>query len=279
MNIQTKASFVRESLSFFRTKKFLIIALAVVGISIVFPLLTSGLGDLMDSMSDIYAEYDIDVSTMTEELGSSASTGIIMSTSGITEIGLIVLLILINSAAGGEQKKRAVIIPKSAGLRSFAYIFPKFIVYPLSAFVIAVIAMFASWIVSVMVFDANDATFGGVLLAGILAGISLMLYTCFHLALGTATGKAGMSAAVCIAASILLSNFFAFSSTGNMYNPFVLTALAKTVIAKGTVSGAEFLDIAVTIVFALALMIVAYFLALFAQNARKIDNRGDEIEL
>jgi len=33
------------------------------------------------------------------------------------------------------------------------------------------------------------------------------------------------------------------------------------------------------VVFAFALMVCAYFIALFAQNARKIDNTGDEIEL
>jgi hypothetical protein len=272
MNIQTKASYKKELLAYFRTKRVLAIALVILGMSLFSPLLITGMGALMDAMGDLYQEFGMDISELTEALGTAASIGVSSSVSDITGIGLIVTLILLNRAAGGEQKKRAVIIPRSAGLRSFAYITPKF-------FVFAVLAMLASWPVSVLLFEVNDVTFSGVLLAGVLSGVCLMFFICFHLTLGTATGKAGMSAAVCITASLLLSNIFAFTISDYMYNPFALDLLAISVVQNGEIIVAELVDIAVTVVFALAIMVAAYYIALFAQNARKIDNSGNEIEL
>ena len=247
MSIQTKAGFNKELFAYLRTKKFLTIALVMLGLSILSPLIVSGLGFLMDAMSDIYDEFGMDVSEMTEMLGTSASIGVTSSVGDITGTAIIVVLLLLNSAAGGEQKKRSIIIPKSAGLKSFAYIFPKFIIYPLSIFILSVIAMFASWGASVILFDVNDVTFTGVLLAGILSGICLMMYTCFHLTLGTATGQAGMSAAVCISASVIFSNIFAFVDIGYMFNPFALNILAVSSVQNSYVTGSELLDIGITI--------------------------------
>ena len=279
MNIQVKACFIKESLAFFRTKRFFIIALVIIGLSAFSPLMISGLGFLMDAMSDIYEEFGMDVSDMTQFLISSSSTGVVSSISDITGAGLIVFLLLINRAAGGEQKKRAEMIPRSVGLSSFAYIFPKYIIYPLSGFVLAICAMFVSWGISAWVFDVNDVTFTAVLLAGVLTGVTLMMYISFHLALGTATSRAGMSAAICIAASILVPGVLQFATSEYMFNPFTLELLAANTIAADTVTGSDITDILVTIVFALALMTASFFIALFAQNAKRIDNSGDDIEL
>jgi len=279
MNIQTKASFKKELLSYFRTHRFLTIALVIIGLALLSPLLIAGMGALMDSMSELYAEMGTDVSEMTEILTESTSTGVESSIDSVNVVGLIVMILLLTRAAGGEQKKRSVIIPKSAGLRSFAYIFPKFIIYPLSAFVLAIVAAFISWAVSIPLFDVNDVGFNGVLLAGVLSGVHLMLYLCFHLTLGTATGKAGMSAAICIAVVMLVPNLLVVMGTDYMFNPFTINVLAYTSVHFGSLSGSELMDIAATVAFALGIMVVTYFIALFAQNARKIDNSGSEIDL
>jgi len=279
MNIQIKASFKKELLSYFRTQRFLTIALVIIGLALISPLLIAGMSALMDSMSDLYAELGTDVTEMTEILTETSSIGVESSIDSVNVVGLIVMILLLNRAAGGEQKKRSVIIPKSAGLQNFAYIFPKFIIYPLSAFVLAIIAAFASWAVSIPLFEANDLVFSGVLLAGVLSGVHLMLYLCFHLTLGTATGKAGMSAAICIAVVTLVPNILAVMGTDYMFNPFTINILAYTSVHSSSLSGSEFLDIAATVAFALGIMVATYFIALFAQNAKKIDNSGNEIDL
>ena len=279
MNNQTKASFKREFLAFFRTNTFLIVACVIIGLSIFSPTLIAGMGILMDAMSDVYDEMGMDITGMTELLGSSAAVGVASSVEIVTGTSLIVLLLLINKAAGGEQKKRAMIVPKSAGLRSFPYIFPKFIIYPLTAFFLAVLAILISLPISILLFDTNDVTFSSTLLAGVIAGVSLMFYVCCHLALGTATGRAGMSAAVCITVSIILPVIFSALGSDYMFNPFTLGNQAAVVIYSEVVPNQELLDIVFSIIFALGIMVITYFVALFAQNARKIDNSGSELEL
>jgi hypothetical protein len=88
-----------------------------------------------------------------------------------------------------------------------------------------------------------------------------------------------MSAAVCIVASVILPNIFAFTGSDYMYNPFTLDLLAVSSVQGHSLSGGALNDIIITVVFALALMTASYFIALFAQNAKKIDNSGNEIDL
>jgi hypothetical protein len=279
MNIQTKASFKKELIAYFRTKTFLIIILAIVGLSLLSPIAIIGLGNMINAMSDIYDELGVNIDGMTEALGESASIGVASSVSDITGVGMIVILLLINKTAGGEQKKRSIIIPRSAGLRSDSYLFPKYIIYPPSMLLIAIVAVLSSWVISSLLFDVSDISFVNALLAGVLSAMSMMLYVCFHITLGTATGRAGMSATVCILSALLLPNIFALTDMEYMYNPFVLNLLASRVIHGDTISNTEMLDYVITVAFALAIMAGTYFIALFAQNARKIDNTGNEIKL
>jgi ABC-2 type transport system permease protein len=279
MKMQTKASFRKETLAFLRTNKFLTLAIVLIGISILYPLLMIGMGPLLDSMSPMYDELGMDVSGMPEMLISSASVGVSSGVTSLASIGLLVYLLLMNSFAGGEQKKRSVIIPRSAGLRSFGYIFPKFIIYPLAALALAIIGAFAAWGTSVWLYETNDVSLLGVLVSGVLAGIFMMFFICCHLTLGTSTGKAGMSSAICIVASVLLPDIFVIMGFEYVYNPFTLTYLAGAVVVDGALGAFETLDIVITALITLAIMVALYFIALFAQNARKIDNTGNEIRL
>jgi len=279
MSLQTKASFKKEVLAFFRTKKFLIIASVLVGWSVLNPLLMVGLGSLMNTMKPIYNDMGMDVSIVSSLLGSTASMGVSSAVGELAGTGLVVFILLINSFAGGEQKKRSIMIPKSSGLRNFSYIFPKFIVYPLSALVLAIAGAFASWGISSLIYRVNDVSPEGVLMGGILAGVCLMFYTCCHLTLGTATGKSGMSAAVCIVSALLLPNLFAALGSDYIYNPFTLNIMASSIVAEGALQRMQPLDIAMTVLIAFALMVVFYFIAIFAQNAKQVDNTGNETKL
>ena len=279
MGIQTRANFKKEFLAFFRTNRFTTLAVAFICIALLSPLLITGMGVFMTAMSDIYDEMVVDVTGMTDLLGSYSSTSVISSTGDLTTIALVVFLLLINNHAGGEQSKRAVIIPRSSGLRSFSYIFPKFIIYPLSAFVLGFAGMIASWFISGLLFDVHDVIFGVAALAGALVGVSLMLYTCFHLALGTATGRPALSATVCIIASFILPSAIALADADLVFNPFALRLIASEALSIGFITFSHGQDIAATVLVAFAIMLLTYFIALFAQNAKRIDNRGNEINL
>jgi len=280
MDMQTNASFRKEFLAFFRTNKFLILALVLIGLSILNPLMYAGRNSMMDLISDVYGELGMDVSGLTDALNSpSSSQGVSSAIMDITQTSLIVFLLVINSNAGGELKKRSVMIPRSAGLQSFSYIFPKFIVYPLAGFVLALASAFASWGISSVIFQDNDVVFLGVLLGGALVGVCMMFYICAHITIGTATGKAGLSATVCILVSLILPNAFMLFGSERVYNPFMLNVLAATAVTKEGLSILQPVEVIVTVLFTLALMAIMFFVALFAQNARKIDNTGNEIRI
>ena len=143
----------------------------------------------------------------------------------------------------------------------------------------AIAAAFASWGVSSAVYPYNDVTALGVLFGGMLSGVCMMFYVCAHLTIGTATGRAGLSATICIVASLLLPTFFSAVGSGITYNPFTLNVLAGSIVTINSVGEVPLLEIIITLVFTLAIMAVLYSLALFAQNAKKIDNSGNEIRI
>jgi len=278
MSRQTGACFRKEILAYLRSRSFLAIACVIIGLSILSPVLIAALSSLMSVMGDLYTQVDSDIPDMSS-ITEYSSTGVASSISDITSAGLIVILILLNKAAGGEQKKRAVIIPRSAGLQNFSYLFPKYIIYPLSALFLTIISIIISWITSGLIFNTDDLVFSNVLVSGVLVGTALMFYVCLHLTIGTATGQAGMSAVVCILLSLILPLVFAAVDMGYMFNPFALELIATTVLHSHPIPATQLLDIFISVAFALGIMVTSFFIALFAQNARRIDNTGDEIVL
>ncbi|MCL2366281.1 MAG: hypothetical protein FWC75_04440 [Oscillospiraceae bacterium] len=279
MNQQISASFKKEKLAFFRTKRLLMLILIVVGWGILGPVLLRGLGVMIDSLTPVYDDLGMDVSGMTQILATYVSTGVASSISDITSVGLIAFLLMINSFAGGEQKKRSIMIPRTSGLRSTGYLLPKYIIYPLTALILAIVAAFASWGASVLVFEINDVAVGGVLSAGLIAGVCLMFYICIHLTLGTATGRAGMSSVLVIIVSLLVPGLFSVLGSDYIYNPFLMGTMAVSAISGDGILMVMNSEIVMTLLIALVLMVIFYFLALFAQNAKKIDNSGNEIKL
>ena len=281
MNMQTKASFHKEYLAFTKTHRLLILALIIIGWAILGPIMIRGLGIVMNTLAPVYDELGLDISEMTDMLALNVSTGVTSAISDLTTTGLIAALILINSFAGGEQKKRSIMIPKSAGLRNHPYLLPKYIIYPLTVLILATIAAFVSWGISTIVFEINDVSGLNVLLGGLLAGISLMFYISIHLTLGTATGKAGMSSVIVIIISLLLPNLFAALGSELIYNPFTLNIMATSLIIDNIALMPLFQpqEIIVTVIITLVLIAILYFIALFVQNAKKIDNSGNEIRL
>ncbi|MCL2696649.1 MAG: hypothetical protein FWE74_01055 [Oscillospiraceae bacterium] len=273
MSIQVKASFKKEITAFTRTKRFFILLCVFVGLAVFDPLILRGTGALMEAVSE--AET---LGELFGEMTTASSSGVSSLVNDLALAGLIVFLLLINGFAGGEQKKRSIIIPRTSGLRNNAYLTPKFIVYPAAAFVLTLLAVFVAAAVSASVFAVNDLVIPQVFAAAVLLGVNLMLYTCFHLCIGTATGKAGMSAAICIGASILVPGIFSVMSMGiegNLiaYNPFALSVMAMGAVSVMPDTG----EAAATVIIALAIMIACWLLALFAHNARRIDNKGNEI--
>ena len=268
MDIQLKASFAKECLAFTRTKRLLILTCVIIGLSILSPLLIAGLGALMKSMSGMYDSFGVDISGLSGALSSSATLGVSSQINDVSGVGLIVFLLLINSFAGEEQKKRSIIIPQSSGLTGFNYLMPKFVVYPLAAFLLSMLGTISASAISALVFGVNDIVWPLAIAGGATLGVYNMFYVCLHLALGTSTGKAAMSSAVCIGASILLPSILSAVDAAPAYNPFTLNLTAASLVY-----GAETVSDSISgILVALGIMACVFLIALFAQKAKKIDN-------
>jgi ABC-2 type transport system permease protein len=272
--MQLKASFKKELLAFWRTKRFVILTCVFIGWALFSVALVRGMSELLSVLED---NPDVNLG---EGFASAAAGGVFTAITELATTALLVFLLLLNSFAGGEQKKRSVIIPRSAGLRSFSYIFPKFIVYPLIIFVLSVLGVLAASGLSALLFENNDLVMSRVLLGGVLLGVYLMMYVSFHLSLGTATGRAGMSAAICIVASFILPPIFQTLATAEhaagveayVYNPFALSMMAAGSVYQVPPTR----DIIMTVLITFAIMVIVYFVALFVQNAKRIDNSGNE---
>jgi len=277
--MQTKASFKKEALSFFRTGRFYIVAGVIFGLALFLPLMIAGTAALLSGDVPINGDLGMDMTGINEMIPSNSSTGVAMSIGGIAEIGLIVFIIFLNRAAGGEQKRRTIIIPKSSGLRSFSYLFPKYVIYPITGFILGFLGMLASYGISLLLFDTNDILPLNIVMASLLIGASLALYICFHLTLGTSTGRSGLSAAICIIAAVLLPTTFSTVGSEVIFNPFAMNLLAGQTVMSGHLLNSRIMDIVFTFLFAKGIMIITFLVALFALNARRIDNSGDEREL
>jgi ABC-2 type transport system permease protein len=275
MDFQTKACVRKEILAFLRTKKFFIMLCVIIGWSILSPLILVGMGNFFDITGDLYYDMGVDVTGLTGQLTSYASTGVTSQLSEIAGLGMIVYFLIISSFAGGEQKKRSIIIPQSSGLGSLSYILPKFIVYPLAILILSVLGTIAASLISGWAFEVNDLVFSRVLVAGLLMGVYNMFFTCIHLTIGTGTGKPFISSAICIGTLLIVPSLFVLANMTPAFNPFTLISAATSALHGGE----ESLDIIVGIIVAFVLMAILFFIALFAQNARKIDNSGNEVLL
>jgi hypothetical protein len=274
MDMQLRAGLAKEKSAFLGTKRFLALALVFLGIAIFYPLLVWGSGQLLMGIDDLGVEGMDAFGELGGIVTQHATTGAQSGTEGVTTVGLLVFLILINAFAGGEQKRKSIIIPQSAGLSNFNYILPKFIVFPLTAFAFTVISVFvASWF-SVLLYSHNDLVLTNVLVSAVLAGVFNMLYVCLHLTLGTATGKAGMSSAICIVSAILvMPMFFAGINVLPELNPFIMNIAAISVAAGSWIRS----EMLIGVIIAVIIMISVFYLALFVQNAKMIDNSGNDI--
>jgi hypothetical protein len=273
MDMQTKAGIKKELLAFFRTKKFFILALIVIGWSILSPLIMYGMSGFMGLMGDVYTDLGMDISGLTDEFNSYATYGVTSQITDTASTSLLVFLLLIASFSGGEQKKRSIIIPKSVGLTNYSYLLPKFIIYPLTAFIFAFIGTFAAGFISINIFRTNDIYFPYLLTSGLLLGIYCMFYACLYITIGTATGKPWIGNTVCILSLLLLPSIFAVVNASHAYNPFTLSSASISALYGLEATG----DIIIGIIITFALMAALFYISLFAQNAKKIDNSGNEI--
>lgn len=271
--MQIKAGLKKEFLLFSRTFKMWGILITFVVFAILDPLIFKMAGAFAEAMSNSEATGAV----FEQTLGISefdANTGVMGAISDITASGSLILLLLMMSTAGGEQKKSSVIIPSCAGLTPMNYTLPKFVFYPLFAFAAVFAASLLSGLTSLLLLG-GAIDWAAVTGAGALAGLYMAFIVTAMLMAGICTGRGGLSAAIIYVLStiipLILSGFNA-----DRFNPFSLKIMAIGMpLGKET----DWLNLAGSLAITVILMLIFFFVTLFVQNAKKIDNEGKDAAL
>lgn len=287
--MQLKYSLKKEWAQFSRTFRLWGIIIAALATALLYILMFKFTGALFESMEqmgemslsaasggNLFGDLGINMNDMIAMyLDAGMMYSVVMSS--ICSIALLVIVLVLGSAAGGEQKKRAMIVPLCSGLDNKSYVLAKFIVYPISVFVIIFLTALLSGVLCNALFPNNKVGFDLVLLGSLLAGIYMTFVVSVFLSLGLCTSKPGvMAAIVYIGTTILQTVFLRFQLYD--YNPFTLLNL---------ISGEMFADpdfsladkaasIAVGVVISLLVSVLMCLLAIAVLNAKKINNQEEK---
>lgn len=260
--------------------------------AVVDPVLIKGMGVMMSAMGDMVEEQaaqteEVEVDDETMEVfdmfeSMDASAMMSMSIGDFTSTAVLIVLLIMMGPSGSEQKKRSIIIPRCAGLTPKMYVTPKFIIYPLTAFLSGFLGMFICAGITLLVFDgAIDITM--LALAAVSVGLYIAFVIILQLTLGICTERPGV-AVISVLASVSLIPSLLSSFKVDKFNPFALPSIAMDAFGAGSefmgnTSDLDPLNVGVSLLVTLILSLILYFTTLFVLTARQIENEGNEAVL
>lgn len=295
MNAQLKYSFKKESAQLFRTFKFWGIVLAIFGFAISNPFMYKVTGLLFKQLNSnqptVTASVQISeqggsdnalddllggmgIGEMTE-MYSRADSTFSMSMISCTTYSLLIILLVMMSVAGGEQKKRAMIVPMCSGLKFANYLIPKFVIYPLTVFVLTFLGELTAGGLCNALFEVGRVSFGMIALGSLFMAIYLSFIVVVYLSLGICTSRPGI-----MAGSVFLGQLFLSSMLEGMglrdYQPFTLTSVVGSMYSPGYDLSEDTASILVSIGLSVVIGVLMFVLALAVLKAKKIDNQEEE---
>ncbi len=282
----------KELMYFSRTFRMFGVIFSILIFAFADPIMIKGMGMMMSAMGDMVEEQtgesqevvigdeSMDVFDMFESMDASAMMS--MSIGDFTSTAVLIVLLIMMGPSGSEQKKRSIIIPRCAGLTPKMYVTPKFIIYPLTAFLSGFLGMFICAGITLLLFEG---TLDLAMLA--LAAVSVGLYIAFviilQLTLGICTERPGV-AVITVLASVSLIPSLLSSFGVDKFNPFALPSIAMDAFAAnseflGNVSDLDPLNVGVSLLVTVILSLILYFTTLFVLTTRQIENEGNEAVL
>ena len=287
---QIKAGFKKEWLQFFRTFRFGGLILAILSFAIADPLMYKMMAVMMDMLAstdmlamaasaanDMSAAYN---EVLAEVGGLYSDAGLIysMTNADLCASSVLITMLILMSPSGGEQKKRATIIPAAIGLDYFNYLVPKFVLYPMTVFVLSFLSSGIAGLLCNVMFTENRVS-AGILLLG---SLSCAVYATFSLtvyqAVGLCTSRPGVAAVtVYFGSTIIQIILTSMELTG--FNPFTLRSLATGELVSPDFSLADnAASIGIGILLSVVISVVLFFMTYSVLNAKKINNQEDKPE-
>lgn len=289
----------KEIMFFGRSFRFVGVLIASVVFAVISPLMMSlsynmmsglvdsGAGEIVedtDTAANGYANADDIIGGMglgaigdmfTDE-DIMAKLGVVSSVGDLTNTLLLIFMLVTMYSAGGELKKRSMIIPQNAGLTPKLYLLPKFLVFPVTAALLAFLGVWVSFGITSLMFKGMTVTAGQLALVALLAAVFNAFMITLYFTLGICTKKAGLSVVIMYGGNVIFTTLF--NALGaDKFHPFTLTTQCQNIITQGEIDSANLWG---SIGVSLLLMLLCYFVTLFVVSAKKIDNRGvEEMEL
>lgn len=285
--MQIKYGFKKEWLQFSRTFRFGGILITAFSFAIADPLMWAFLNLMVKAIDNMEfpevtamlamgnVSYDLDMVS-----GIIGDAGVIFSMTlvDLCASSLLVIMLILMSPAGGEQKKRATIIPSCCGLKYFNYLVPKFVLYPATVFVCTFLSALTAGGLCNALFSENHVGFGMMLLGSFLCAVYATFIITIYLSVGLCTSKPGV-VTVLTYLGMSLVELILTSLDLTRFHPFALRSVATSRMFMGDfeLSG-ELASIIVGTLLAFVIMILMFFIAYAALNAKNINNQEDKPE-
>ena len=297
--MQLKYSFKKEWSHFTRTGRLFGIIAAIFSFALSQPLMFRLMGAVME-MVDLNTESGADSSIfaalsggMTASAGTDPFGGMnigmdeIMSVysdagmifasciSTFSGLSLLIVMLILMAASGGEQKKRATIVPMCSGLEYKNYLIPKFVIYPLFAFVLTLISVVTTGYLCNALFPENHISDEVIFLCAAMYAVYVLFALCVYMSIGLCTSRPGVAAVmVFVGQSLIQSLFLGMGLTD--YNPFTLVMLPTYMTMEEFDLAASMPSILVGMGISVIVAVMMFFLALGVLGAKKIDNTDEE---
>ncbi len=283
--------FKKEMLFYTRGGRLVIMLVVMVVLALMAPVMYGFLKMMVGALN---TAEGIDESTrqMLDLFGGFTAAEVTMYTvEYVAGMGAIVTLFLFKGAAGGEQQKRSVIIPHCSGLSALDYALPKFIIYPMSIFIVSFVAVFLGAGVSLPIFG-GELDWGMVAISALCTAGFLAFFTVLQFCIGICTGRSGLAIIICIIAQTFLPSLLSFFRI-DRFNPVSLYSIALgAALGSGKSSGNFFaslesstnsvsgdvtpLNVTISLVTAVIISVLLGFVTVFVLHTKEVHNEGDE---
>lgn len=280
--MQIKAGFKKEWLQFSRTFRFWGVIIGTFSFALADPLMFWAMNALLDNLTstDMYGSIGgaVDIENSMGMLFGNAGSIFGGTMADLCATSMLVVMLILMSPCGGEQKKRATIIPSCAGLDTFSYLIPKYVIYPGMVFVCGFLSALISGGLCNLLFTDGRVDAGIVLLAAFMCAVYMAFFITVYMSIGLFTSRPGV-VTVFMYIGVSLVNILLTSLDLTKFHPLTLRSLVVgEMFHDDFVLADNVASIVVGIVLSVVVAVMMFILTLAVLKSKKINNQEDKPE-
>lgn len=280
--MQIKAGFKKEWLQFSRTFRFWGVIIGTFSFALADPLMFWAMNALLGNLTstDMYGSIGgaVDIENSMGMLFGNAGSIFGGTMADLCATSMLVVMLILMSPCGGEQKKRATIIPSCAGLDTFSYLIPKYVIYPGMVFVCGFLSALISGGLCNLLFTDGRVDAEIVLLAAFMCAVYMAFFITVYMSIGLFTSRPGV-VTVFMYIGVSLVNILLTSLDLTKFHPLTLRSLVVgEMFHDDFVLADNVASIVVGIVLSVVVAVMMFILTLAVLKSKKINNQEDKPE-